>query len=72
MNCSKDILIVKSKLYVQGFEWDKKILEENRAQLNTIEYKLTNLIETTKSSPTSDAKKIKSRNNMLEIVDLIL
>ena len=50
----------------------KKNLEENRAQVNTIEYKLTNLIETIKSIPTSDAKKIKSRNNMLEIVELIL
>ena len=34
-----------------------KNLEENRAQVNTIEHKLTNLIETIKSSPTSDAKK---------------
>ena len=34
-----------------------KNLEENRAQVNTIEHKLTNLIEIIKSSPTSDAKK---------------
>ena len=31
--------------------------EENRAEVNTIENSLTNLIETLKSSPTSDAKK---------------
>ena len=31
--------------------------EENRAEINTIENSLTNLIETLKSSPTSDAKK---------------
>ena len=30
------------------------------------------MIETIKSSPTSDAKKITSGNNMLEIVELIL
>ena len=30
------------------------------------------MIETLNSSPTSDAKKIKNRNNMLEIVELIL
>ena len=46
--------------------------EENRLQVNTIENKLTNLIEEIKSSPTSDAKNIKDRNNMLEIVELVL
>ena len=49
----------------------QKSFEENRAQVNTIENRLTNLIETHNSSPTSDAKKkkkIKNRNNMLEIL----
>ena len=31
--------------------------KENRTEVNTIENSLTNLIETLKSSPTSDAKK---------------
>ena len=35
--------------------------EENRAEVNTIENSLTNLIETLKSSPTSDAKKMLCR-----------
>ena len=46
--------------------------EENRAEVNAIENRLTNLIETLKSSPTSDTKKIKNRNNWLEIAELIL
>ena len=45
---------------------------KNRAEVNTIENRLTNLIETLKSSPTSDAKEIKNRNSMLEFVELIL
>ena len=50
----------------------KKNPEENRAEVNAIENRLTNLIETLKSSPTSDTKKIKNRNNLLEIAELIL
>ena len=50
----------------------KKNSQENRAQVNTIENRLTNLIETLKSSPTSDSEKIKNRNNTLDIVELIL
>ena len=50
----------------------QKSFEENRAQVNTIENRLTNLIETLKSSPTSDSEKIKNRNNTLDIVELIL
>ena len=46
--------------------------EENRAEVNAIENRLTNLIETLKSSPTSDSEKIKNRNNTLDIVELIL
>ena len=45
---------------------------KNRAEVNTIENRLTNLTETLKSSPTSDAKEIKNRNSMLEFVELIL
>ena len=49
----------------------QKNSKENRAQVNAIENRLNNLIETLKSSPTSDAKK-KNRNNMLEIFELLL
>ena len=51
---------------------ETKISGKNRAQVNTIENRLTNLIETLKSSPTSDSEKIKNRNNTLDIVELIL
>ena len=51
----------------------QKSSKENRAQVNAIENRLNNLIETLKSSPTSDAKKNKkNRNNMLEIFELLL
>ena len=50
----------------------QKKLGKNRAEVNTIENRLTNLTETLKSSPTSDAKEIKNRNSMLEFVELIL
>ena len=36
---------------------ETKNSKENRAQVNAIENRLNNLIETLKSSPTSDAKK---------------
>ena len=39
--------------------------EESKAQVNTIENRLTDFMETLKSSPKSDAKKIKNRNNLL-------
>ena len=42
----------------------QKSFEENRAQVNTIENRLTNLIET-HSSPTSDAKKKKSKTEII-------
>ena len=51
---------------------ETKNLDKNRAEVNKIENRLTNLIETLKSSPTSDAKEIKNRNSMLEFVELIL
>ena len=50
----------------------QKNSKENRAQVNAIENRLNNLIETLKSSPKSDAKKKKNRNNMLEIFELLL
>ena len=46
--------------------------EENKGQVNKIENRLANLMEELKSSPTSDARKIRNINNMLEIVGLIL
>ena len=46
--------------------------EENKAQVNAIKDKLANLMEAVKRSPTSDAKKIRNRNNMLKIVERIL
>ena len=47
-------------------------LEENKAQVNTIKSRLANLMEAFISNPTSDAKKIENRNQMLEIVERIL
>ena len=46
--------------------------EENKVQVNMIKNNLANLMEEFKSKPTSDAKVIKNRNNMLNIVELIL
>ena len=46
--------------------------QENKAQVNTIENRLPNLMEAFKISPTGDAKQIKNRYNMLEIVGRIL
>ena len=46
--------------------------EDDKAQVNAIKDKLANLMEAVKSSPTSDAKRIRNRNHMLEIVERIL
>ena len=46
--------------------------EESKTQVNIIENRLANLIEVLKSSPTSDVKKIKNKNNIVEIVERIL
>ena len=46
--------------------------EENKAQVNAIKDKLAKLIKESKSSPTSDAKKVKNRCDMLETVEGIL
>ena len=45
--------------------------EENKVLVNILENRLTNLIKEIKSNPTSDTKKFKNRNNMLENVQLI-
>ena len=47
-------------------------MEEKKARVNEIEHRLTGLTEMLKSNPTSDAKKIRNRNNILEIVERIL
>ena len=47
-------------------------LEENKVQVNVIKDRLANLMEDFKSRPTSNAQKIRHRNRMLEIVELIL
>ena len=47
-------------------------LEESKAQVNTIENILTSLVKKIESRPTNDVIKIKNRNNMLEIVEIIL
>ena len=46
--------------------------EENKVQVNMIKNNLANLMKEFKSKPTSDAKVIKNRNKMLNIVELIL
>ena len=45
--------------------------EKNKAQVNTIKDRLANLMEKFKSNLKSDTRKIKNRNNMLNIVELI-
>ena len=46
--------------------------KKNKAQVNTIEDRLANLMEKFKSNPISVARKVKNRNSMLNIVELIL
>ena len=46
--------------------------EENETQANAIKDKLANLMEVFKIRPTSNTKKIKNRNNMVQIVQRIL
>ena len=46
--------------------------EENKDQVYIIENRLANSIEVLKSSPTSDVKKIKNKNNIVEIAEHIL
>ena len=52
---------------------NKKIgSEESKAQVNAIKDRLANLMGAFKSRPTSNAKKIRNRKHMLEIVELFL
>ena len=46
--------------------------EENEAQVDTIKDRFPYLMEKFKSNSTTDAKKINNRNNMFNIVELIL
>ena len=75
--------MIDTKLFREYFEYLNPIdmyknlnkttgLEENKAQVNTIKNRLANLMEAFISNPTSDAKKIENRNQMLEIVERIL
>ena len=75
--------MINSELFIEYFEYlgpsdmynnlSKTIdSEENKAPVNVIKGKLANLMEAVKCIPTSDAKKIRNRNNMLEIVKRIL
>ena len=74
---------ISSELFEQYFDYsspsdmyktfnETESSEENKTQVNTIENKLTDLMETLKSSPTRDAKNIKNRNNLLGLFELIL
>ena len=46
--------------------------KENKAQVNAIKDRWAKLMEELKSRPTSNAKKIRNRNHILEIVERIL
>ena len=46
--------------------------EENKAQVNVIKDRLSNLLQAFKSSPASTAERIRNKNHMLEIVECIL
>ena len=47
-------------------------IEENKTKVNKIKNNLADLIMKFKNNPTNNAKKVKNRNNMMEIVELIL
>ena len=51
---------------------ETKNLEENKVLVDIIKTRSTNLIKEIKSNSTSDTKKIKNRNYMLQVVELIL
>ena len=46
--------------------------EQNQVRVNMIKNNLASFIEKIKRSPSSDAKRIKNRNNKVEIVEHIL
>ena len=47
-------------------------IEENKTKVNKIKNNLADLMMKFKNNPTNNAKKVKNRNNMMEIVELIL
>ena len=46
--------------------------QENKAQVNEIENRLTGLVKMLKNVPASDAKSNRNRNDMVEIIEHIL
>ena len=60
-----------SRSYIYKSLNETENLKENKVLVNIIENRLTSLIKEIKSNLTSDTKKIRNRNNMLEIVELI-
>ena len=47
-------------------------IEENKTKVNKIKNNLADLMMKFKNNPTNNAKKVKNRNSMMEIVELIL
>ena len=47
-------------------------IEENKIKVNKIKNNLADLVMKIKNNPTNNTKKIRNRNNMVEIVKLIL
>ena len=47
-------------------------IEENKIKVNKIKNNLADLLMKIKNNPTNNTKKIRNRNNMVEIVKLIL
>ena len=47
-------------------------IEENKIKVNKIKNNLADLLMKIKNNPTNNTKKIRNRNNMVEIVELIL
>ena len=47
-------------------------IEENKIKVNKIKNNLADLVMKIKNNPTNNTKKIRNRNNMVEIVELIL
>ena len=60
-----------SRSYIYKSLNETENLKENKVLVNIIENRLTSLIKEIKSNLTSNTKKIRNRNNMLEIVELI-
>ena len=59
MNCLENTLSIQVQMIcIRRFDWSKKNLEENRAEANTIENSLVNLMKLLESAPKSDVKQI--------------